>query len=968
MKIRLIFFTLFIISGLLHAQAPQKFNYQAVARDGSGNLIANQNVSFRISLLQGSAIGTIVYQETHLKTTNAYGQANLIIGSGTVVTGTFSSISWGSNAYFIKTEMDAAGGNAFALMGTSQLLSVPYALYAKSAENGFSGNYSDLINKPILFDGQFSSLTGKPTTIAGYGITNAMSISHVANGILATNITNWNTAFAWGNHSGLYRPVSWVPAWTDITGKPALFDGSWTSLSGKPVFAAVATSGSYTDLSNKPSFFSGSYSDLTGKPILWDSTWASIKNKPVLFDGQFSSLTGKPTTITGYGITNAMSTSHAANGITASNITNWNNAFAWGNHSGLYLPVSWVPAWTDITGKPSLFDGSWTSLSGKPIFATVAYSGSYNDLNDKPIINASSNYTGITPISITSGSAPTISMAMSNATNDGYLSSTDWNTFNSKQTAITGNNFQTLMYNGGWMASSLIYNDGTNIGIGITMPSDVTHKLTVSGTTETFRLIGPGIYGSTAKLTFGDGNYVYLSEDSDDHLTISAASRTAIMGGNVGIGTTTPTQKLTVAGTIQSTVGGVQFPDNTIQTTAATSNAGTNTGDMQYWNGSAWVMIPVGTPGQILQLNASNIPAWTAVAYQEVNSLQAYTIGSNYVWSGGNILNGGSAITSRGVCWNSAPNPTIANNKTTNGTGAGLYQSYLIGLLGGTNYYARAYATTTIYGEQVNFTTLPAVIPLLTTTTASSILGTQAISGGNVTNNGGADITAKGVCWRTTTNPTIANSKTIDSMGTGMFVSSITGLFTNTTYYLRAYATNSAGTAYGNQISFTTLPNVVISDHYHGGIVAYVLQAGDPGYIAGQTHGIIAAPTDQSTSIQWYNGNVLATGASGTILGTGYANTNAIVAIQGAGNYAAKLCYDLIIDGYSGWYLPSKDELGKLYLSKSIIGIYHDGNHVIWESSSEAWTGVSWGVNFTDGLPGTYPTYQVGHVRAIKSF
>lgn len=126
----LVLFT--IVSQTLVAQTPQAFKYQAIARDNSGNILANQNVAFRISILQGSISGTSVYSETHAATTNQFGLANLNIGNGTVASGVFSSINWGSNTYFVKTEFDAAGGTNYTLTGTSQLLSVPYALYAET--------------------------------------------------------------------------------------------------------------------------------------------------------------------------------------------------------------------------------------------------------------------------------------------------------------------------------------------------------------------------------------------------------------------------------------------------------------------------------------------------------------------------------------------------------------------------------------------------------------------------------------------------------------------------------------------------------------------------------------------------------------------------------------------------------------------------------------------------------------------
>lgn len=115
------------------------------------------------------------------------------------------------------------------------------------------------------------------------------------------------------------------------------------------------------------------------------------------------------------------------------------------------------------------------------------------------------------------------------------------------------------------VADGLFYNDGTNIGIGTIS----TYKLSIAGTTETVQLMGPGSWGEGAKLNFGDANYVYLSEDLDDKLLIQARDRTAIMGGNVGIGTITPGQRLTVDGTIQTISGGVMFPDGTTQITAA---------------------------------------------------------------------------------------------------------------------------------------------------------------------------------------------------------------------------------------------------------------------------------------------------------------------------------------------------------------------------------------------------------------
>lgn len=132
MKKLFFFFAAVQSAMVLFAQPPQSFKYQAVVRDNSGNVIANQNVSFRIGILQGSPSGTLVYSETHSATANDFGLVNLEIGNGTVVSGVFANIAWASGSYFLQLEIDETGGTNFQVMGTSQLLSVPYALYSAS--------------------------------------------------------------------------------------------------------------------------------------------------------------------------------------------------------------------------------------------------------------------------------------------------------------------------------------------------------------------------------------------------------------------------------------------------------------------------------------------------------------------------------------------------------------------------------------------------------------------------------------------------------------------------------------------------------------------------------------------------------------------------------------------------------------------------------------------------------------------
>ena len=198
----------------------------------------------------------------------------------------------------------------------------------------------------------------------------------------------------------------------------------------------------------------------------------------------------------------------------------------------------------------------------------------------------------------------------------------------------------------------------------------------------------------------------------------------------------------------------------------------------------------------------------TAITFATLTTAIASTIGQTSAVSGGEITDdGGSAVTARGVCWATTTTPTVANSKTTNGSGTGVFQSTLTPLLPNTTYYVRAYATNgkgTAYGSEISFTTDPVLLATVTTATTSTITLTTAVSGGSVTSEGGGSVTARGVCWSTSANPSTSNSITTNGSGMGTFTSNLTGLTPNTTYHVRAYATNSAGTAYGSEVIFNT--------------------------------------------------------------------------------------------------------------------------------------------------------------------
>lgn len=244
---------------------------------------------------------------------------------------------------------------------------------------------------------------------------------------------------------------------------------------------------------------------------------------------------------------------------------------------------------------------------------------------------------------------------------------------------------------------------------------------------------------------------------------------------------------------------------------------GNNIGDMLYWNGSEWVAVEAGRPGQYLQLNSEGKPVWSGKSAPAVNLISITNIDENSATTNSEVTdNGGYTVTERGVCWSESANPTTADSKVSSGSGTGSYSIALSGLATGTTYHVRSYAINTIgtaYSAESTFTPT-APLASVETSNISEVTATTATAGGNVTGEGTSSVTARGVCWSTSTMPSVSDNKTTNGTGTGSFSSSITGLTPNTTYYVRAYATNSSGTAYGFQTSFTTQEQTV-ADNSH---------------------------------------------------------------------------------------------------------------------------------------------------------
>lgn len=275
------------------AQAPQKMSYQAVIRDNAGQLIVNHLVGMQVSILKNSPSGNAVYTETLTPATNANGLISIEIGNATG----FDTINWGSDIYFIKTETDPTGGTTYSITGTSQLLSVPYAIHAKTAEN-IAGGITE--TDPLFGASAASGITTTHVTnwetaygwgnhagmgyLTSYTETDPLFTVSPANGITSTNITNWETAYSWGNHAGMGYLTSYTetdPVYSSVFQLSSPLNGqllSYNNVSAKfenwtPNFLTAEVDGSVTNELELPAQTgnSGKFLSTDGSSPLWST-------------------------------------------------------------------------------------------------------------------------------------------------------------------------------------------------------------------------------------------------------------------------------------------------------------------------------------------------------------------------------------------------------------------------------------------------------------------------------------------------------------------------------------------------------------------------------------------------------------------------------------------------------------------------------------------------------------------------
>ena len=335
----------------------------------------------------------------------------------------------------------------------------------------------------------------------------------------------------------------------------------------------------------------------------------------------------------------------------------------------------------------------------------------------------------------------------------------------------------------------------------------------------------------------------------------------------------------------------------------------------------AYAVTPSGTVygEQQVFTTKDGIPEVTTVSVNYIRATAAFCYG--------NVTDDCGLDVSRGVCWSTGPNPSIRDDHSNNGSGIGSFSSYITGLTPGTTYYVRAYATTsqgTAYGEELSFTTQDGV-PTVSTVLVTNIASNMAMSGGIVTADGGSSVIARGVCWSTSPNPSIHDNHSNNGSGIGSFTSSITGLETNTTYYVRAYASTSFGTGYGDEVSFST--NDDLHDYVDLGLPSGTLWAVcNVGADFPEDYGdyFAWAETQTKSDYSWSN-YMYCNGSSSTLTKYCY---NSSYGNNGFADYlsillpeddAATACWG------EEWRLPTKAEWRELYQSTTVSWITLNG-------------------------------------------
>ncbi len=912
---------IFTLSTKSIAQAPHKMTFQSVVRNSSGALVVSSTVGMQITILHDSATGAPAYVEQQFPVTNANGLATIMIGTGTIISGSFDSINWAMGPYYIKAETDPTGGTAFSITATQQLVSVPYALYAEHSGDTNTGT------RPVVTTDSTNTISYTTATFYG-NITGDGGELILFRGVCVDTVpmpTIGNSFVTPGSMLGSYHvnisgllPNKLYYARAFATNSNGTSYGSVLSFTTLPLTTPTVTTDTVNGISNVSANGGGTVtgdggSPVTARGICWNTTGSPTISSSIAPSGSglghflttLSSLTPSTTYYVRAYATNALGTAYGNQDTFATVVYTYATIA-----TDTITPIYYYGA---VSGVNVIADGGSTITA-----QGICWSTSVNPTIANPHINTTTGL-GDYPATLycSPGTTYYVRAFCTNATGTIY----------GAQRVFTSLPLSAPVLS-------------TNSVIGVTAASAT----------------------SGGHITLNGGSYITASGVCYSTGAIPTIDSMHITDG------------ISDTGIYNSNLTGLN-PLTTYYVRAyATNSYGTGYGAVISFTTDSLITV---------------VPTLPSVGTSFAN-ITTPTSGSG----GGYVLNSsGSPVTARGICYGTSSAPTIAGPHTTDGVGLGYFTSSITGLTGcGTVYHVRAYATNssgTAYGNELTFSTGSAAV--LTSNPISGITTTSFTAGGNITSDGGCPITQRGIVYIVAYDTASAfvinftpwiidgySTVTTSGTGTGTFSSTISGLRPGVTYYVRTYAINAIDTVYGPRQKVTTaVPTSghYLGENYAGGTIFYLDGTGN--------HGMVCGPRIPNwIDLIWGCSSILL-GATDSTFGAGPTNTATIVAGCIDTNIAAYRCANFSHLGYSDWFLPSVAEMRSIFNNLGLYGFldirYVGGTGdapVFWNLSyQDSWTSTevdafhAYFLSSGDGSLGIEDKYSSSHnVYPVRIF